>query len=281
MGEESEIGIASHEMPSTILAAHARNQDESPLHAVAELVKLAGSAYAIGFIVIMTHTARLHAPVVEALEFQNFVAGLPVWLPLCAGIWLLPRFGRRFRSPDHAGNTTLNITGLSILLGAILIGTVIAYAEIRWLVGRSFTLSENLVIISAVLFAMIVSIVVQILREKRTRSGPLAVLMGGICVYAGISLFAVAYAVYGYPNLPQTIGGGSPVQVRILFKESGMREVLEEAPVPANQNPPSDPVLLYYRTSSYLLVSAKEGRPLVQIPIEQIRAVVWVNSRAE
>jgi hypothetical protein len=252
---------------------------ESPFGAVTELIKLAGSAYAIGFVVIMTHTARLHAPVVEALEFQNFVAGLPVWLPLGLGIWLWPRLIRRLHT--HYNGLELSSVGFLLLFVGVVFGTGAAYAGIRFIAGRSFSPSENIVLISAVVFASILSILVQILRSQRLRSSPSATLLITISVYSGIITLILAYAILGYPRLPQSIGGGAPVRVKLYFKESGMREALGESPAPPNQNPPSDPVLLYYRTSSYLLILSSERGTLLQIPTDQIRAVDWLESRSK
>ena len=279
MSGEPEIVAAPDNPLATGEGAVVPAGNESPFGAVSELIKLAGSAYAIGFVVIMTHTARLHAPVVEALEFQNFVAGLPVWLPMGLGIWLWPRLIRRLHA-HHEGLELSNLAFLFLFIGVVF-GTGAAYAAIRFIAGRSFSTSENIVLISAGVFACILSILVQILRSRRLRSSPSAMLLITISVYSGIITLILAYAILGYPRMPQSIGGGAPVRVKLYSKEGGMREALGESPAPPNQNPPSDPVLLYYRTSSYLLILPKEGGTLIQISMDQIRAVDWLDSRSK
>jgi len=288
MTSESE-NVTTPEKAAEKAGSPAPPGNDSPFAAVTELIKLAGSAYAVGFIVIMAHTASLHAPVVEALEFQNFVAGLPVWLPLCAGIWLWPKLARRFHAAQSEHKIELDWRKLGVWVAFFGIMTFVVYREIGWIAGRTFSVRESLVVVSAVVFAFFVSILVQLLYSRQFRFGPIATFFETTCVYTGIFCLIVAYALVGYPKLPQSLGGGQSVRVKLYFKNSEMREVLCgpmrearcEPSAPAGQNPPSDPVLLYYRTSSYLLVSPKEGLTLVQIPIDEIRAVDWIDSRSK
>jgi hypothetical protein len=253
---------------------------ESLLPQVVELIKLAGAAYAIGFVVIMIHTARLHGPVVEAMQFQNIVAGLPVWVPLCVGIWLWPKLSRRFVGGENY-KVGFNMPRISILVISLILGVALIYGVIRWLVGNILSISENVVLISAILFAAVLSMAVQVYRQEHYKTGTDAALLFLMCVYSGIVFLVLGYAILGYPRLPQTIGGGRPVQVKLYFKDGGLSSLVGGTPALDGQAAVSDPVYLYYRTSSYLLVSKTENQPLIQIPADQIRAVVWLDSRSE
>jgi hypothetical protein len=267
------------EMPSGSPKAGYKTS-ESLFPQVSDLIKLAGVAYAIGFAVIMVHTARLNGPVVEALQFQNIVAGLPVWVPLCVGIWLWPKLIRQFAGGENY-KVELDIPRISVLGISLLLGVGLIYAIIRWLVGRSFSISESLVLMSATLFALMLSIAVQVYRHEHYKVGTDTALFTLMCAYSGIIFLVLGYAIFGYPMLPQTIGGGRPVRIKMYFKDGGLSTLMGGTPASGEQAATSDPVYLYYRTGSYLLVSKTESQPLIEIPADQIRAVVWLDSRSK
>jgi hypothetical protein len=248
---------------------------------IEELLKLLGAAYAIGFAVIMLHTARLNGPVVEALQFQNLVAGLPVWVPLLLGFWLWPRlagsiFGEReFR---------VELSNLAILLMVLtfIFGTAVIYVEIRWLVGRRLSLSENIVVVCAIVFAGVASMFVEAYRIKHSREARFTAIFKVLTVYSGIVALVVGYAILGYPKLPQSLGGGHPVRVKLYYKDHDLSGLLGAGTAaPGGDASISDPILLYYRTSTYLLVSKAKDQPLIQVPMDQVRSVVWLDSRSQ
>jgi hypothetical protein len=77
------------------------------------------------------------------------------------------------------------------------------------------------------------------------------------------------------------MGGGHLAQVRLYYKEHGLSSLLGGGNGTGEQAAASDPVYLYYRTASYLLVSKVQGQPLIQVPMEQVVAVVWIESRSQ
>jgi hypothetical protein len=84
-------------------------------------------------------------------------------------------------------------------------------------------------------------------------------------------------------NVPQTLGGGRPVQVRLCVKSPELNALLGGSTTSDGQAIASDPVYLYYRTSDYLLISKDQNsdQPLIQMSMDEIRAVVWLQSRSE
>jgi hypothetical protein len=264
--------------------------EESFLSRIKELIELASAAYAIGFIVIMVHTARLNGPVVEAFQFQNIIAGLPVWIPLGVGIWLWPRL----RRPTAKGETiTIKMSepAFIILVVSVIVGAALVYFELSVIFGGNLSISESLVLISGSVFATVLSIFFQGYRQESFRTGRFQAIVKLVCVYSGAVFLVVGYAIFGYPRMPQSIGGGHPVPVKIVLKDRALIPLLSQpsgagsaAAAPSGsdeQGVTSDQVYLFYRTGSYLLVSRGNNQPLVQIPTDQVHAVLWVDSRAK
>ena len=248
--------------------------DDSLLPRISELLKLGGLAYAIGFAVIMVHTARLNAPVVEAFQFQNIIAGLPIWVPLCFALWLWPRLIRPVRGDaTHPG---ISRNAIITLILVLCLGVLLLYQIVRWLAGRSFPVSETIVLISALLFAAVLSMLAAAYWDNRQRVGPGKAVLVLVCVYSGVLFLTLGYARFLYPRMPQSIGGGHPVQVRLYFKDHELTSLLGGSAAPGG-SAASDPVYLYYRTSSYLLVSKADGQPLIQVPADEVLAIDCSN----
>jgi cytochrome bd-type quinol oxidase subunit 2 len=242
-----------------------------------ELLKLGGVAYVIGFVVIMVHTASLNAPVVEAFQFQNIIAGLPVGVPLYIAIWLWPRLVR----PIDASKTRMSMHDKIVVATCVVAGVAACYAITRWGAGRSFSTSESVLWISAFQFLICACIFALSLREWKEADEKPKAIIEMMCIYSGVIFFVLAYAVFGYPKWPQSMGGGHPAQVRLYYKEHGLSSLLGGGNGTGEQAAASDPVYLYYRTASYLLVSKVQGQPLIQVPMEQVVAVVWIESRSQ
>ena len=73
--ESAPVSVTPVANKSVTIEQKNSGNDDSLLPRISELLKLGGVAYAIGFAVIMVHTARLNAPVVEAFQFQNILGG--------------------------------------------------------------------------------------------------------------------------------------------------------------------------------------------------------------
>jgi hypothetical protein len=244
---------------------------------VNEWLKLAGAAYAIGFIVIMVHTARLNSPVVEAFEFQNIIAGLPIWILLCIGLLAWPKLRQdiAFGSADRGSKATLVAVLLSLPCLVLLI-----FRQLRWIGAQLSTTDRVLLIFPIIFFA---TLLLAFLTAQSDWKSPIAssfkALMLLLSVYAGALSLIIAYAVYEYPRIPQSFGGGKPAQIRVFYKDHGLTPILGGAPAEGEQAQPSDPVALYYRTKSYLLVKTPKDPSLIQIPMDQVRSIVWLESR--
>jgi hypothetical protein len=246
---------------------------------VGKFVALTGLAYGVGFAVIMTHTAKLNVPVVEALQWQNIVAGSPIWLLICVGVWSWPGFVRRIMGDRITLSDSLRkgLTTVAVSLGVLLPGALWAGAKTP---ARDLPASLIVLGLSGIVFIFTITMVVQAQRIRWQDPGvrPLFQL---ICFWSGFVCFVIAYALFIYPEIPQSLGGGHPVRVRLLVKDREVANQLSQEDGQASSGGEPDVVLLYYRTSSYLLVSRFENRPLIQVPTDQIRAIVWLESRSQ
>jgi len=236
-------------------------------------IKLGGFLYVLGFVVIMLHTSSLHIPVVEALQFQNVLAGWPIGLAIWAAFKLWP-WMRRAVKP-----AIVNTTGILIVGGGLLLAVLIVRAELL-VFARGLSIYANIVLFSAIFFAANVSFLYAAYNQNSERLKP---FFRASCVYSLIAFAVVAYAILTYPKMPQSIGGGRPQQVRLYLDSAELRDLLGESGRADRQAIESDPVYLYYRTSDYVLVSrdANSDQPLIQIPSGQVRAVVWLQSHSK
>jgi hypothetical protein len=248
-----------------------------------DALKLGGVAYAIGFGVIMVHTARLNGPVVEAFQFQNIIAGLPVWAPLWVVIWLWPRLIRPMEEEDatRPGGIRFAVSNFAMVIAGIGVAVSVAlvYAELRWMFGLRFSTRGNVLLISVILFAAVISMLLSAYQHEK--AAKLRALFKLMAMCSGVAVLVLAYAIFGYPSLPQSVGGGHPVQVKLYLKDHGLSPLLGGEATPGEKAFASDPVYLYYRTGSYLLISKLENQPVIQVPTDQVLAVVWLESRAQ
>lgn len=254
---------------------------------LADWVKLAGLAYIIGFTVILVHTARLNGPVVDAFQFQNILAGLPVWLVLCICLWLWPRLNGylinaiRDRDKDREA---ADIAVTCLLLAFFFFGDRI----VAWLIRQStitpvhVPLSAHALILSGIITLGFGSIAVPAIWTTRDGERPAirswGLMLALFTTYAASLTLVLAYALYLYPLVPQSLGGGHPTSVRIYYKDHSLTPLLGGAPASGEQAQASDPVALYYRTSSYLLIKSPNSPSLLQIPMDQVHTIVWLES---
>jgi hypothetical protein len=255
-------------------SADDKSATESLLHRlIGEALKLGGFVYVVGFVVIMVQTARLNAPVVEAFHFQNILAGLPVGVPLCIAVWLWPTLIRRIEPGPKLKYVII------FVVVTLLVGVPLLFKEARWMFGE-FSTSVEVMVISVIVFLLSVSFFYQAYQKKNEEQEVVFRLM---CVYSGVIVLVLVYAIFGYPNMPQSVGGGRPVRVKLYFKDAEPGVLAEGSATSDKQPSVSEPVYLYYQTGSSLLISKGQSpdQPLIQIPTDQVRAVVWLESRAK
>ena len=104
-----------------------------------------------------------------------------------------------------------------------------------------------------------------------------------MCVYALLIALAGGYAWFFYPHLPQSFGGGRPEKVTLYIKPGELPLLLGTAGTANDRVSESFPAYVYYRTSNYLLISKDQNadQPLVQIPLDLVRAIAWMDSRSK
>jgi hypothetical protein len=241
-----------------------------------KFLALAGLAYGVGFIVILTRTATLNAPVIELFQAQTIIAGIPIWFLICVGVWLWPEFARRILTGRSALSDSVK---KGLITTAISVGFLIPCA--LWIGSktplRNLSVGVVLFALSGLAFALTITFVVQAQTIEWHDPGvrPLFQL---ICFWCGFVFFVIGYALVLYPRIPQSFGGGRPVHVQLLVKDREIASLLAPKGAAPDSSNPLD-LLLYYRTSSYLLVGRSEDQPLIQVPTDQVRSIVWLESQ--
>jgi len=237
---------------------------------------LAGLAYGVGFTVILTRTATLNAPVIELFQAQTILAGIPIWFLICVGVWLWPDFMRRILLGRSALSDSVK---KGLITTAISVGFLIPCAV--WIGGktpaRHLPVGVILFSLSGLAFALTITFVVQAQTMPWHDPG-VRPLFQVICFWCGFVFFVIGYALLLYPRIPQSFGGGRPVQVRLVVKDREIANLLApEGAKPDSSNTPE--LLLYYRTSSYLLVGRSGNQPLIQVPADQVHSIIWLESQ--
>jgi hypothetical protein len=249
---------------------------------ISEFLKLLAAAYGIGFAVIMVHTIRLNGPVIEALQFQNIIAGLPVWAVVFGGIWFWPMMKRSIVK-ESQGKQFLDKWDISLIIFVVIsiwpLYSMLKFFVGRMVLGRTLSLSEDVFLLFVTIFLAMLSILVSAYRSQGQLKWKAMLRLS--FAYSGLAVMIVGYAIFAYPFLPQSFGGGKPQQVKLYFKDRDVAAVLGGQPSQGAETELSKQVYLYYRTSSFLLVSKAKGQPLTEVPMDQVRSVVWLESRAE
>jgi hypothetical protein len=242
-----------------------------------KFLALVGLIYGVGFIVILTHTATLNAPVIELFQSQTIIAGIPIWLLICVGVWLWPEFTHRIMADR---NTLSDSVKKGLITTGISVGFLIPC--VLWIgsktSARNLPLGVILFALSGLTFALSIAFVVQA-RSMRWNDPGVRPLLNLICFWFGFVFFVMGYALLLYPQIPQSWGGGHPVKVRLLLKDVEVRNLLAGQDG-ANASFDSGPVSLYYRNSAYLLVGTPAQPHLIQVPVDQVRGIVWLESQA-
>jgi len=239
---------------------------------LARLAQLGAFFYVLGFIVIMVNTSGLNIPVIEALRIQSILAGLPIGLVIILVFLLWPKL-----FVLAGGRET--ITKFVILTTVALLATPLILGEVGLLFGR-FSIWGNELLTVGILVALSISFYISAHDMKFERGKAFAKTLG---VYSLLMFLVVLYGTAGYPNVPQSVGGGHPAKVRLYLKNGEIAALLGGATASNENASVSGTVYLYYRTSDFLLISKeqKTDQPLIQIPMEQVHAVVWLESRSQ
>lgn len=179
-------------------------------------LKLGGFLYVLRFVVIMVHTSSLHVPVVEALQFQNILAGWPIGLAIWLAYRLWP-WARRAVRPE-----AVSTTGLLILVGGFLLSAIIVRLELLVFVS-GLSIYANILLFSAIFFLVNVSFLYFAYDQRRERMKP---LFRASCAYSLVAFLVLAYAILAYPRMSQSIGGGRPQQVGLYLDSAELAGVL-------------------------------------------------------
>ena len=242
------------------------------LSLVKGLLEAGASIYVLGFAVILIQTLQLNVPAVEALHFQAIVAGLPVWLVLFCGYWLAERLVRRMVGGAPAD------WRVGVAATVLIVATAGAlYAEAHVLLGLRLSAGNVGLVVTSLVFVVSLVFLVLAFKTENARIRPNLTVVAYIWMYSGMALLVLLFATLLYPRLPQSVGGGRPVAVRLLLKDEGVGAVLGGAGGAKGKDSLSEPLNLYLRTSSFLLVRRANDQPLVQVPLDQVRAIVWLD----
>ncbi len=164
MGENAESGETA-EGPD-------RGQKTAPALLMAWVdgwVKLGAAIYVVGFAVMLVQTSRLNVPAMEVLRFQAIMAGLPIWLVLLSGYWLSGRLVRRMVGEANGpGDWRVSLGAALVIAGTA--GTL--YVELHTLFGLQLTLSNSVIVVSAIVFVVSTIFVVIAFQKEYSRIRP-------------------------------------------------------------------------------------------------------------
>jgi hypothetical protein len=121
----------------------------------------------------------------------------------------------------------------------------------------------------------------QAYRKNIRISDRLRALFRAMSVYSGMIFLVLGYAILGYPNLPQGLGGGHSVRITLYFKDPPLALLLGGSSATGQQANASGPLDLYYRSGSYLLLAKAQSHKLIQVPADQVLAVEWLDSNSQ
>ena len=302
---------------------------------VEPLLKWAAVAYGFGFVVVMMHTRALGIPVIQLLEPINILIGLP----LAVVMFFLDKIGARFKRKKAE------------LLDALReaeqqrekIEEVKDWIDPQRLYDAiTFTLSQANLMFSGTEFWLPAWIlkrsrnrILKLFDKATTPQQQRASLLKawGLMSYILDALVAIAvfvrflgyvavlvaacalYVTYIYPNMPQTIGGGKPITVRMIVNskkipqtnETGAlfpaRESAKETPIAADSRetnasqkedtavPPGEggkkpqeavesmetrPITLHYQTEAAYYVSSGNG-PIISLDHKAVDGIIFVK----
>jgi hypothetical protein len=184
---------------------------------VVELLQLGGFFYVLGFIVIMVHTTRLRVPVVEALHFQNLIAGLPLGLLMFPALRAWRPLTREIvKRGSHA-----------VALSWILVTAMLLLIPVGLRQVVHFFPSLSLSAMVAVGFTLPIAFSIYCLVASYQENFPLGQATAtAMAVYTIFIVAAIGYAWFIYPSMPQSIGGGRPERVRLYVKPGELGSLL-------------------------------------------------------
>lgn len=250
-------------------------------------------SYACGFVTVMVYTWRLGLPVVELIEPIYVLVGLPVAAVAYFWRWLVLYFKQesstlivqlrasaiQITGKDPPGNIDLVGEALRPLVFLPGFRFVRPYL-IRFLTARIERVTRHLKTANPDQFER------QARRFHRLMGifAFFAAIERGIGLLSRIAAIPLALIVYVwvvYPLIPQGLGGGRPLDARILVDREA---IPPEPPVPAVQTSPAAPtdgastviipVKLLYMTSEYFLVEISSGTR-ISIKSDVVKAVLW------
>ena len=265
------------------------------------IVAWASIAYAAGFLTILVHTARLGIPVLEVLKPINIWVGAPFALALFYARWLWSLIQRRreelnrdlaslkeeLRRPEKMQDIEWLRRVLRLVAHHSPLVLNVAGRKQRELLTRLADRLSERIPASEYITGKAKSRMTVILR------GAFAMLLlyrfaMFLIHLAFIPLVLYLYAWFIYPEVPQRLGGGRAVAVRLvlnsekipldvdelrtLFPVAGARG--GEAATKARTTLPVD--LLYSTKESYYVRCG--AQPVVSIRAEAVQGIIWIGA---
>jgi hypothetical protein len=302
-------------------APDAAEENKSKFKDIEPLLKWAGVAYAGGFLTVMLHTHSLGVPVMQLIEPIYILVGVPLALAAYFIEPLVVWFKRKrellrqemndidqalkkldeIKTPQEAAQEAFKALSNTIDLSNSIWKLVAPFPGGLWTVFTKFVLSR----------------VKKVLDEKLETSDPekariflikyassvnLATQSLTAFFRFGLSLVPLAlilviltvYTFYVYPAFPQSLGGGQPIQARLIIDakkipidSANLRDLFpasvhEVKPAGDGTSKPEKPdskitcnILLHYQTEHAYYISRRSSGPIVVISPEAVNGVIF------
>jgi hypothetical protein len=281
-------------------------------HNVELILKWTAVAYGFGFLTVMWHTHRLGVPVLQLIEPVNVWIGAPLAIVVFF-IEKLVKAANKIREDF--------VTGLKEVRGRA--KAVTESKDLQMLAERTVDLMATSSILAIPLFGKL-SFVKGLLKKlftviyrlsglfdpqvsDRQRERTLAHLsrtlawsqfvavtgnfIDSVVTLCVVPLACFVYVVAIYPLIPQTLGGGKPVDVQVVVSEESIPEAKEfEGWVSSSRSATTSslttkrslivPVTLYFRTDHDLYIRKGDG-PIISLSEHAVEGIIFNSKRTQ
>jgi hypothetical protein len=308
-------------MPDKEAATGPAEENKSRIKDIEPLLKWAGVAYAGGFITVMLHTHRLGVPVMQLIEPIYILVGIPLALAVYFVEPLIEWFRSKrellrqemngidqylktlseIKTPQQAAEEALKALGDMINLTMSIFRLVMPIAADLWSIlnkhvmsylkklldKRIHTSDPDKAKASLIKYAQSLTFATQtVIAFFRfgLRLTPLALILA----------FLLVYTIYVYPSFPQSLGGGEPVQARLiidaakfpladanlrdLFPASSPEKKTGDDDRSKSEKPESRitcSILLHYQTEHAYYISRRSSGSIVVVSHEAVNGVIF------
>jgi cation transport protein ChaC len=248
------------------------------------LLKWGVVSYALGFVTIMFHTAQLGIPVLQVIEPINIWIGFPLTVviffvdKIFAYFWK-PVVEARQKIVEAWAKLSSSSEEATVEYLAELLTWALPFAPLRSRARQYFAeririvmrTRGNLRMPGWAIFLRELALAAESFYRVFTQ-----VLLIVVCI--------VAYVFIGYPAIPQSYGGGKPIEVQLMVNAEripkdpgGIKALFRSEPGGNDKTITTVPLMLYYETdSTYYFRSV--GGPFISLAHDAVEGLIYTET---